>query len=533
MSITSTSTHFTGSSHAFTNSPAWLLGQCYKLLSAPPSNYHPIPGSHSAPSTSSSSSSSLHPSAAPLAADRRAAFMGDLVSKFWFSYRSGFPSIHSSYEGVTSDAGWGCMIRSTQMMLAYAFTLHYLGRGWRRGVGGGGAEKKEGGAAVIDDEELQQQIYLSLLSWFLDSPSSPYSIHALLTTPSLSVTPSSSSAPSLFSPASASTPRVGEWFGPFSTCQMLLRCRAAQVAAAGGEAFLDVPLLMVADDGTIYWDKVVRHCVTRGKYPPHQPSAAALHSPADGTGATPSAPFSFDPSTDSFHPLILFIPLRLGVDKLNPAYLPSLLSIFQYPQTIGMMGGKPRTSFYFIGVQDDRLLYLDPHTVQPALPHSSHLLRTAECATFHTSKLYSMPATAIDPSLAIGFYLRTWEDWTQLAAQARRMEEHDPTYAVVRVREKRGWKGRDEREEAEAAEAALQAVQQAEEEFDGEEEEVDDGERVEAEDEKKEEKSVPQRRSQSTPPRSQRPSRGELSGSRSSRAAAAAEAEEDEDFVLL
>jgi len=38
-------------------------------------------------------------------------FVQHLNSLFWFSYRSGFPDIQPSSR--TTDAGWGCMLRST------------------------------------------------------------------------------------------------------------------------------------------------------------------------------------------------------------------------------------------------------------------------------------------------------------------------------------------------------------------------------------------------------------------------------------
>lgn len=78
------------------------------------------------------------------------AFLDDFESKFWMSYRSEFQLIAKSTDprassalslsmriksqlvdqgGFASDSGWGCMIRSGQMLLANAIAVTDLGRG--------------------------------------------------------------------------------------------------------------------------------------------------------------------------------------------------------------------------------------------------------------------------------------------------------------------------------------------------------------------------------------------------------------------
>jgi len=58
------------------------------------------------------------------------AFLQDFHSRFWFTYRRDFERIQPSY--FTTDVGWGCMLRTAQMMLAQAFSNLLLSRGTRR-----------------------------------------------------------------------------------------------------------------------------------------------------------------------------------------------------------------------------------------------------------------------------------------------------------------------------------------------------------------------------------------------------------------
>ncbi|MEW5299701.1 MAG: hypothetical protein WDW36_002691 [Sanguina aurantia] len=114
-------------------------------------------------------------------------------------------------------------------------------------------------------------------------------------------------------------------------------------------------------------------------------------------------------------PLLLLLPLTLGVDKMNPVYHPQLAAALTFPQSVGIVGGRPGASLYFVGTQDDHLLFLDPHEARPCATLPDHA-RTYFC---DTARL--MPIAAMDASLALGFLVDGLDDFADLESRLREL----------------------------------------------------------------------------------------------------------------
>ena len=123
-----------------------------------------------------------------------------------------------------------------------------------------------------------------------------------------------------------------------------------------------------------------------------------------------------------FSPTIVLVGIRLGIDRVNPVYWEALKSSLQMSQSLGIAGGRPSSSHYFIGVQGSKFFYLDPHHTRPALPYHSDCsdYDLQDIASCHTRRLRRLDITEMDPSMLIAFLIRDEEDWRDWRLQISR-----------------------------------------------------------------------------------------------------------------
>mmetsp|Transcript_7778 Transcript_7778/g.7345 ORF Transcript_7778/g.7345 Transcript_7778/m.7345 type:complete len:107 (+) Transcript_7778:341-661(+) len=62
--------------------------------------------------------------------------------------------------------------------------------------------------------------------------------------------------------------------------------------------------------------------------------------------------------------VLVIVNARLGLKKIPEESYGEIARLFDIPQMIGFMGGKGKFGLYFVGVQKDNLILLDPHYSQ-------------------------------------------------------------------------------------------------------------------------------------------------------------------------
>lgn len=106
--------------------------------------------------------------------------------------------------------------------------------------------------------------------------------------------------------------------------------------------------------------------------------------------------------------VLILVAIRLGIDQLHPTYYPALKECMRLPWFVGIAGGRPNSSLYFVGLQGDDLFYLDPHFSRPALETlPMHEYTKQDLDTYHCPIPRKIHISQLDPSMMLGFYCRT------------------------------------------------------------------------------------------------------------------------------
>lgn len=363
-------------------------------------------------------------------------FRRDFASRIWLTYRDDFATLPES--NITTDCGWGCTLRAGQMMLAQALLLHFLGRDWtwpdaltlepldtetwtsstaRKLVASIEASFQGDRLRVPEpscqpqcgaeeaDAHLKEVYHRTIVSWFGDSLSAQLGVHRLVR---LGMT---------------SGKRAGDWYGPGVVAHILRK--AVEIAT---DPELRGVTVYVAQDCTVYNADVIES-----------------HSAQVDTHAAPEGAL-----TDN-RAVIILIPVRLGGEKINPEYFSFVKAILSLEYCIGIIGGKPKQAYYFVGFQDDSMIYMDPHYCQSFVDVSTS---NFPLQSYHCPSPKKMPFIKMDPSCTIGFYSKSVQDYERISSELAKvlqpsskekypaftfMKGHGRDYELSVPLEKREW----------------------------------------------------------------------------------------------
>nr|XP_057906038.1 cysteine protease atg4da-like isoform X2 [Doryrhamphus excisus] len=306
------------------------------------------------------------------------------ASLLWLTYRRGFPPLAGG--SLTTDSGWGCLLRTGQMLLAQGLLLHLMPQGLTTSVSHHvfkddmdlpgvrpGLRPETSGVCTQNSKGLSKRgrtlslgslldrrmesTHRRVVSWFADHPWAPFGIHQLVEL------------------GKTLGKKAGDWYGPSIVAHILRK-------ASEASSLLPDLVIYVAQDCTIYKEDVKVLC------------APPCGIPAE--------------TIQLWKSVILLVPVRLGGQDLNPAYIACVKKLLKLQCCIGIFGGKPKHSLFFVGFQDEHLLYLDPHYCQPTVD------LTKDDFPLEIAAASDWSNTVVKRFCTIGFYAKGQKDFEML-----------------------------------------------------------------------------------------------------------------------
>ncbi|ANZ76419.1 BA75_04077T0 [Komagataella pastoris] len=352
-------------------------------------------------------------------------FIDDVYSKIWLTYRAGFPPIARDKDsptftlgallrgqfdfnevGFTSDAGWGCMIRTSQSLLANALLFLHLGRDW---------VFKAKDPANVDHDRI--------ISWFVDIPDEPFSIHNFVQ-----------------QGIKCCDKKPGEWFGPSaasraiknlckeytpcglrvylsSDCGDVYDTEVRELAYGDSDTFTPILILLgirlgVEKVNPVYWDSL-RECLS-------------LKQSVGIAGGRPCSSHYFYGFQGDY---LFYLDPHLPQKALTFGSTEKPVHRLQTKKTDENAAGQ-----YPVSNTDANNETSHDDCYESKLDNSKYveILSCLDVKSVHTPKVTKLHLSHMDPSMLIGFLITSEDDFNDWKEN---IGKKDPSHKIVHITE--------------------------------------------------------------------------------------------------
>ena len=361
----------------------------------------------------------------------------------WFSYRENFEQIKEDENIVyTSDAGWGCMFRASQMILAQGLFKLYNLKNLYEFINQFFAyfydnkipikfmckpqkekqeknNKEENNKNIFESFEIiEKENKLFDLS-FIDLSSEM--IHGLE-----NMSERKSNSEYIIPPFSIRNlikfekysnkfgKKLGEWFSNYDTMRLI--CTINKRMNSHKDCNFKV---LNFNEGVIKINEIINNCLEEFEEDKDLSdfeilSLSSIECADIVNNNLENDKYIFNKKKYIFkHKFILFVSVRHGLYTLEEDYYDEVLKVFDIETNIGMIGGKNTRAFYFIGKCGNNLIFLDPHYVQQTLTLKQ--IGTIDVQdTYIPNDIFYMNVEELSPSFSIGFAVNDMKNFKKL-----------------------------------------------------------------------------------------------------------------------
>ena len=300
-----------------------------------------------------------------------------------FTYRKNFPKITSykTKKTYTTDAWWGCMIRCGQMILSRGIYLFLKSKG------------------ITTENALDYTVPLFNEYPITKDKLHPF-FHGMLDKYIKSKNDDQIKIKEFFPPFSIKTlcdvgeifeRTAGEWFSD------VIITRAFQKITDHFNLFSQLNAKIMIFQSYIDMPQLLKECFIEKKKDETNKEFMHLHGKY----------YYFNKMG------IVFVNVRVGLDKIPPEYYKGIKELFQLKSCIGIIGGRTRLAYYFIGYNDEEnsLLYLDPHITKDS---DKEVTKENILGKHINKEIHLLKMTKMSTAFTIGFCFTKYSEFLEL-----------------------------------------------------------------------------------------------------------------------
>ena len=363
--------------------------------------------------------------------------LNELKNIPWFSYRKNFKELKGKDKIYTSDAGWGCMLRASQMIFSQGlckiysldklsdFINRYLAYFYDNKIPVKFMHKTKNETAknksvnekqnvkietyddfeVIDNEREYGFSYIDINSEMINGLENmserrknkeyvtpPYSIRSFLKYEKF---------------LNKNGKTAGDWFSNYDAVRLI----QAITNDMNNKKDCDFKVINF-NEPIVYIEEIIKEC-----FEPYKESSKnefELISWNNSNGTFLNNTYLFNNKKYILkNQFIMFISVRQGLYALEKEMHQSVLNIFDIETNIGFIGGKKSRAFYFIGKCGNNVIFLDPHYVQDIVPLNKFCTDSVQ-ETYIPKDIFYMNVNELCPSFTIRFAINDMEDFKKL-----------------------------------------------------------------------------------------------------------------------
>ena len=108
---------------------------------------------------------------------------------------------------------------------------------------------------------------------------------------------------------------------------------------------------------------------------------------------------------------LIFVSVRIGINSIDKVYYESIKNLFNCKECLGFIGGKSYKASYFIGHDDNNILYLDPHHAQDSVIPP---LNSEKIQSYLNKTIFQLSFEKLQPAFTIAFLFRDLNEFKDL-----------------------------------------------------------------------------------------------------------------------